>query len=136
MNSSKPPREVRVSLGDRQSALPDREEVPRIVRLLALAHRWHRLIDEGEIRDQAEVARRVGLTRARVTQIMSLIRLSPRIQARLASGIDGVQQWRAASSAVYWPWQTRILGSPLEPESRHECDLSGTRPLRRRSGGK
>ncbi len=56
------------------------EEIPRIVRLLALAHRWHRLIDEGEVESQAEIARRTGLTRARVTQIMDLRWLPPHLQ--------------------------------------------------------
>jgi len=55
-------------------------EIPRSLRLLALAHRWHRLIDTGEIKDQAEIARLMGLSRARVTQIMDLRWLPPEVQ--------------------------------------------------------
>ena len=56
------------------------EAIPRITRLLALAHRWSDLIERGEVRDQAEIGRLMGITRARVTQIMNLVYLSPAIQ--------------------------------------------------------
>ena len=58
-------------------------EIPRSLRLLALAHRWHRLIDTGEIKDQAEIARLMGLSRARVTQIMDLRWLPPEVQEEM-----------------------------------------------------
>ena len=38
------------------------------------------MITSGEVRNQAEIARSLGLTRARVTQIMSLLKLAPAIQ--------------------------------------------------------
>jgi hypothetical protein len=56
------------------------EDVPRLARLLALAHRWNRLIDEGVIANRAEIARMMGLSRARVTQIADLLYLAPEIQ--------------------------------------------------------
>ena len=54
--------------------------VPRIARLLALAHHIQELIDTGQVRDLAEVARRGHVTRARMTQIMNLLLLAPDIQ--------------------------------------------------------
>ena len=60
-----------------------RESLPRVTRLLALAHRWRDLIDRGEVRDQAEIAELMGITRARVTQIMNLTFLAPEVQERL-----------------------------------------------------
>lgn len=54
--------------------------VPRISRLMALALRLERLIETGEVRDQAEIARLGHVTRARVTQIMNLLYLAPDIQ--------------------------------------------------------
>jgi hypothetical protein len=54
--------------------------VPRVVRLLALAHRIDAMIAAGELRDLADAARVLGLTRARVTQLMNLLLLAPRIQ--------------------------------------------------------
>ncbi len=54
--------------------------VPRVARLLALAHRIDRLVEDGAIADYAEAAKRLGLTRARVTQIANLLLLAPKIQ--------------------------------------------------------
>ncbi len=54
--------------------------IPRISRLMALAIRFDRLIKEGEITDQADLARLGHVTRARVTQIMNLLQLAPDIQ--------------------------------------------------------
>lgn len=62
----------------------------RVALTLALAHGVQRAIDAGEVRDQAEAARRLGTTRARITQILDLALLSPRIQeAVLAAGTVG-----------------------------------------------
>ncbi|MBI1900557.1 MAG: hypothetical protein HYS13_05520 [Planctomycetia bacterium] len=54
--------------------------VPRIARLMALAIRFDRLIREGVVADQAELARLGRVTRARITQIMNLLLLAPDIQ--------------------------------------------------------
>ncbi len=67
---------------------PDKAEsgagrVPRISKLMALAIHLQNLVDKGAIRDYAEIARLTGLTRARVTQIMNLNLLSPRIQEEI-----------------------------------------------------
>lgn len=94
---------IRLNAGLRE-AEPEGAGVPRITRLLALAHRWHRLIDAGEIRDQAEIARRTGLTRARVTQIMELRWLSPMTQQEIIYGpfaASSERTWRRATR--YWP---------------------------------
>ena len=52
----------------------------RVARLLALAHYIDEKIRAGEIADLAEAARELGLTRARVTQIMNAALLAPAIQ--------------------------------------------------------
>jgi hypothetical protein len=57
--------------------------VPRIARLLALAHRYASLVESGDVRDYADVARLAGVSRARVTQIMNLLHLAPDIQEAL-----------------------------------------------------
>jgi len=54
--------------------------VPRIARLMAMAIKFDRLIAEGEVTDQADLARLGHVTRARVTQIMNLLNLAPDIQ--------------------------------------------------------
>jgi len=52
-------------------------------RFLRLAQEWQRQLDASEIESQAAIARREGLTRARVCQIMSLLRLAPQLQERV-----------------------------------------------------
>jgi len=57
--------------------------IPRVSRLLALAHHIQELLDTGQVKDLAEVARRGHVTRARVTQIMNLLLLAPDIQEEI-----------------------------------------------------
>ena len=54
--------------------------VPRVVRMLALAHRVEGMIRAGELRDFADAARAIDVTRARMTQIMNLLLLAPETQ--------------------------------------------------------
>jgi hypothetical protein len=54
--------------------------VPRVARLMALAIRFDRLIRDGVVSDQAELARLGRVSRARVSQIMNLLQLAPDIQ--------------------------------------------------------
>jgi hypothetical protein len=54
--------------------------VPRVARLLALAHRFEALIAGGHVKDYAELARLGHVTRARITQVMNLLLLAPDIQ--------------------------------------------------------
>jgi hypothetical protein len=54
-----------------------------VARHLALAHEIERRIRAGELDDLAHAARVFGLTRARVTQIVSLTLLAPEIQAEI-----------------------------------------------------
>ncbi len=53
--------------------------VPRIVRLLDHALEFQRLLDSGKVRFRADLARHSGLSAMRVTQILALLRLAPRI---------------------------------------------------------
>lgn len=57
--------------------------LPRVARLMALAIRMQRLIDSGDVRDYAELARLGHVTRARMTQIMNLLNLAPDIQEEI-----------------------------------------------------
>ena len=64
---------------------PKAPQTPKVVELLRTAQEWRRQIDTGDVTNQAEIARREGLTRARVTQIMALTRLAPEIQDHVLS---------------------------------------------------
>ncbi len=57
--------------------------IPRVARLLALAHRIDGMIAAGEIRNWADAARLCGLTRARMTQVAALLLLAPEIQEEI-----------------------------------------------------
>lgn len=66
-------------------AVASRERVPKVARLLVLAHHFERLIRDGVAKDYAEIARLTGLTRARITQIVNLTLLAPEIQDAILS---------------------------------------------------
>ena len=77
----------RVELNDTPPTPPEpRAPVRRpakVARMLALAHHLQQLIDQGLVADRAAVARRLGQTRARVTQVLDLLLLAPEIQAHV-----------------------------------------------------
>ena len=53
---------------------------PRATCLLALAHRFEALVQSGEVKDYADLARAGRVSRARVSQILKLLLLAPSIQ--------------------------------------------------------
>lgn len=61
----------------------ERRYPARIARQLALAHALQRRVDAGEFADYADMARALGFTRARITQIMDLLLLAPDIQEEI-----------------------------------------------------
>jgi hypothetical protein len=60
--------------------------VSRVARQLALAHAVESLVEGGELKDYAAAARLLRLTRARLTQVMNLLGLSPRLQDAILAG--------------------------------------------------
>lgn len=75
-----------VVAADNSPATVPTGRVPRISRLMALAIHFDRLIREGKVRDQSELARLVHVTQPRMTQIMNLNMLAPDIQEELLLG--------------------------------------------------
>jgi hypothetical protein len=55
----------------------------RIALMLALAHKVRHTLDRGDVHDQAEIARRLGCTPARITHLLDLTLLAPAIQEHL-----------------------------------------------------
>ena len=85
---------VRKGMSIQLTETPPREPIrypARIAITLALAHKLQQAIDEGWIEDRAQVARLLGVTRARVTQIMNLLLLSVAEQERILflEAVDG-----------------------------------------------
>lgn len=100
-------------------------KLPHITKLMALAIRLEHLLASGQVKDQAEIARTAGITRARVTQIINLTQLAPDIQEailNLEPTTDHVPRFRereVRSIAIMPNWEKqRMLWKRLEKRSR------------------
>ena len=91
---------------------PPPERIPRVARVLALAHHWRGLIRSGAVRDQADLARLVGVSRARVTQVMRLLDLTPAIQEAVLFSNEAPSEpvLRRVASDVIWSRQALPSG--------------------------
>jgi hypothetical protein len=109
-----------------QSAVTTAARLPRITRLLALAVRFEGLLQDGTVRDYADLARLGGVSRARITQIMSLRSLAPVIQERILA-LPGVSSptedmlnerlLRGVAQRYDWREQMRMWGELIrQPE--------------------
>lgn len=78
---------------------PRPDAVPEIVQLLALAHAVERATEDG-VATRATVARALGLTRARLTQVCLLAFLAPAIQAELIASRSGARVTERALRVV------------------------------------
>lgn len=93
-----------------------RGRVPRVARLLALAHRIDDLVRSGEVGGYAAVAQAGGVTRARVSQIVGLLNLAPDIQEAIlelplvTEGRDSISEHdlRPISKVCDWAKQRRM----------------------------
>lgn len=91
----------------------------KVALVLATAHRWQREIDSGEVADQGSIARREGITAARVSQVMTLLSLAPALQELVLflDAVDGVEplverELREAAKTVEWAEQRDRLALP------------------------
>ena len=90
--------------------------VPRIAKLLALAHHLDAQIRAGVYDDMADAARKLGLSRGRLTQILNLTLLCPDIQSELLSlppitaGRDPINErvLRPIAAEPVWEWQVEM----------------------------
>ena len=83
-----------------------------IARRLALAHHVEALIANGELAGLADAAKRLGLTRARMTQIADMTLLAPEIQSAIALGEvrPNDRQLRDVLKHPTWDGQQRVFG--------------------------
>ena len=91
--------------------------------MLALAHGMQRAIDRGEIGDQAQAARRFGITRARVSQIFDLTLLAPAIR-------EAVLGMEAVEGAE--PLSERALRDLCRHDSWHQQEAAWNAPRKER----
>jgi hypothetical protein len=104
--------------------------VPRVARLLALAHRFDRLLQSGAVDNGSALARLGHVSRARIAQILNLLNLSPSIQEeilflpRTERGRDPIHlaQLLPIASTPDWKKQLRLWrrlrAATLEPAQR------------------
>ena len=108
-----------LKLGEAAPPAPRRGRVPRVARLLALAHRFEKLIRDGEVRDYADLARLGHVSRARLSQIMDLLLLAPDIQEAILvlpaveGGDDPIheRQLRRIVAVLDWGKQRKVWRS-------------------------
>ena len=95
--------------------------VPRVARLLALAHRIEGMIRSGELKDWSEAARLIGMTRARMTQIANLLLVAPEIQ----EDILGSPPASRGNDAVT-EHDLRVIVMPVDWKKHHVAWLTVT----------
>jgi hypothetical protein len=99
--------------------------VPRITRLMALATKFQILIQQGVVRDYADLARLGRVSRARITQLMNLLNLAPDIQEQLLflNIMDGCRApitertLRAVVKVPHWDDQRKLLATFVNIET-------------------
>ena len=100
--------------------------VPRVAKLLALAHRFEGMLREGAVPTYAELARLGQVTPARISQILALLHLAPDIQEailflpRTVRGRDPIQMYDLLplTTVLDWRVQRRLWERLLAPRSR------------------
>ena len=115
--------------GPKTSVIPpehaERARPPRITCLLALAHKFEALVQSGEVKDYADLARAGRVSRARVSQILKLSMLAPSIQEYILSlpprteGKEGVTErhLREVVSEPHWERQRLLFEKLLRPSN-------------------
>jgi hypothetical protein len=125
---SKGRQQMQAGEAPRPSCPPGR--VPRVAKLLALAHRFEGLVQKGEVADYAALARLGQVSRARISQITSLLLLAPDLQEqilflpRTERGRDPIQMRHLLPIAQVPDWKiqrqlwTALVNHPPHDASR------------------
>jgi hypothetical protein len=114
-----------------KAAEPSAEQgnVPRVARLLALAHHFDELLRDGVVQNCAELAALSHVSRARITQIMNLLLLAPDIQEeilhlpRTVVGRDPIREThlRPIVQVAEWGKQRRMWRKLRSQTAASEC---------------
>lgn len=150
---------VRVRLGGRigfseSRQLPLPQKASPMARCLALGHRIVQAVENGEVQGYGEVAERMGVSQPRVSMLVALTFLSPRIQESILAGeedtgfrtllklarIDG---WReqeilavnAACGERDWGRTSRMVNATPEFQAESRPNPSQVGTVRAQKGG-
>ena len=114
---------------ERVCPLVEPGRVPRVSRLLGLAHHFDALISQGIVADYADLARLGHVSRARISQIMNLLLLAPDIQEeilflpRTLRGRDALRIWQLQPVALTADWgQQRKMWRQIKRKSPRRPD--------------
>ncbi len=105
---------VRIEEAGETPLQPQKPQPSRIARMLALAYYVERQIESGEIKDYAEAARRLRVSRARISQVVDLVNLAPSVQERILDGKIAIAErnLRGPLRSPLWKGQEEaVLGS-------------------------
>jgi len=89
--------------------------VPRVAKLMALAIRFEKLLRDGTVTNQSELAHLAQVTQPRMTQIMNLLHLAPYIQEAIlflppvTEGRDPVTERDVRPIAAEDKWKSQRL---------------------------
>ena len=93
---------------------------PRVVRLVALAHRLETLVRSGEVKDYVELAAIAYVSPARIAQIVILSQLAPDIQEYVLflsaehAGLIAERELRDIAREPRWDRQRELFRQLLE----------------------
>ena len=111
--------------GSEQQPLPEKlGRVPRLARLMALALRFEELLRSGVVTDYRHLAALGRVSPARISQIMNLLQLAPRLQEqilflpRTQRGRDPVHlgQVQPIAAVLDWKQQQQMAAKLWGPE--------------------
>jgi hypothetical protein len=75
----------------KKSNIPTKARKPAVNIFLKAKH-YQKLIKQGVVKNKSELAKKEGVSRARITQILNLLKLAPEIQIYFANLIEQDQQ--------------------------------------------
>lgn len=106
----------RIGFAEQAPTLPPKK-VSGTARSLALGHRIVRAVEFGEVRDFSDAARRMGVSQARVSMLVSLTFLAPDIQNWVILGASnsskfGVHGLIRVSQKRVWRDQNALIKPP------------------------
>ena len=88
--------------------------------MLALAHHVEQLIEAGELSGYSEAAQALGVTRARMTQVLNLLLLAPEIQERVLNGAMLATERRLRGIVREPHWTEQCHNELFNGENEHD----------------
>ena len=106
----------------RASTKPRPDET--LIRALARAHRWKRMLEEGRYRSAAEIAEAEGVTRGFVNRLLRLTLLAPDIVEAILEGRQKAMQLEEVTRAMPSGWEEQQDRSTFERFAKSKPDHS------------